>query len=108
MHLDCPPAFLSLFLPYFDVVVLNSGHHWNRGSLEKPWEMYVNGRPNEDRKRQIAWIRNLPCILSLKLSSKLFPRHFQNREWNIEGSCDSITPLIGMSEVGGKNNQGIL
>ncbi|KAL9669203.1 hypothetical protein QQ045_006746 [Rhodiola kirilowii] len=31
MHLDRPPAFLQQFLPRIDVLVLNTGHHWNRG-----------------------------------------------------------------------------
>lgn len=33
MHLDRPPAFLRRFLHKFDVLVLNTGHHWNRGKL---------------------------------------------------------------------------
>lgn len=116
MHLDRPPAFLSLFLPRFDVVVLNTGHHWNRGKLRaNRWEMFVNGRPNEDRK--IADMGNakdfairstarwLDSQLALQPRLKAFfrtisPRHFQNGEWNTGGSCDSITPLTGGSEVG--------
>ncbi|PNX94678.1 protein trichome birefringence-like 14, partial [Trifolium pratense] len=31
MHLDRPPAFMRQFLHRFDVLVLNTGHHWNRG-----------------------------------------------------------------------------
>ncbi|CBI29453.3 hypothetical protein VitviT2T_001085 [Vitis vinifera] len=118
MHLDCPPAFLSLFLPYFDVVVLNTGHHWNRGKLrENQWEMYVNGRPNEDRKvADMGHVKDFAiCSIDKLLDSQLAlhpklkaffrtisPRNFQNGEWNIGGSCDSITPLTRMSEVGGE------
>ncbi|XP_047271232.1 protein trichome birefringence-like 16 isoform X2 [Capsicum annuum] len=51
MHLDCPPAFLSRFLPRFDVLVLNTGHHWSRGKLNaNRWVMYVDGVPNMNMK----------------------------------------------------------
>ncbi|RVW55092.1 Protein trichome birefringence-like 16 [Vitis vinifera] len=67
-----------------------TGHHWNRGKLRaNRWEMFVNGRPNEDRK-----------IADMAFFRTISPRHFQNGEWNTGGSCDSITPLTGGSEVG--------
>ena len=79
--------------------------------------MYVNGRPNEDRKvadmghvkdfaiRSTGKLLDSQLALHPKLKAffrTIFPRHFQNGEWNIGGSCDSITPLTRMSEVGGE------
>ncbi|CAF2087836.1 unnamed protein product [Brassica napus] len=44
MHLDRPPAFMRNYLHRFDVLVLNTGHHWNRGKIEgNHWVMHVNG-----------------------------------------------------------------
>ncbi|CAI5471545.1 unnamed protein product [Closterium sp. Yama58-4] len=46
MHLDRPDTFLRDFLRELDVVVLNTGHHWNRGKMkESALEFYLNGRP---------------------------------------------------------------
>ncbi|KAJ6413709.1 hypothetical protein OIU84_006505 [Salix udensis] len=51
MHLDRAPAFMRRFLHQFDVLVLNTGHHWNRGKITaNRWVMYVNGKPLKDRK----------------------------------------------------------
>ncbi|KAE8706859.1 Protein trichome birefringence-like 16 [Hibiscus syriacus] len=51
MHLDRPPAFLRRCLHRFDILVLNTGHHWNSGKLElNRWVMHVNGKPNENKE----------------------------------------------------------
>ncbi|XXG72670.1 hypothetical protein AAC387_Pa07g1718 [Persea americana] len=51
MHLDRPPAFLQHYLHRFNVLVHNTGHHWNRGKLNaNRWVMYVGGEPIRDRK----------------------------------------------------------
>ncbi|CAA6672627.1 unnamed protein product [Spirodela intermedia] len=51
MHLDRPAAFLRQHIGRFDVLVLNTGHHWNRGKISgNRWDMYVNGAPLRDRR----------------------------------------------------------
>ncbi|KAG0455481.1 hypothetical protein HPP92_024773 [Vanilla planifolia] len=115
MHLDRPAFFLKRFLGQFDVVVLNTGHHWNRGKLlANRWDMYVDGKPIADRKlAQIANAKNytvysvvkwLDSQLPLHPGLKAFyrsisPRHFVNGDWNTGGSCDNMTPLAGGGKV---------
>ncbi|XP_041008997.1 protein trichome birefringence-like 14 isoform X2 [Juglans microcarpa x Juglans regia] len=115
MHLDRPPAFMRRFLNQFDVLVLNTGHHWNRGKLNaNRWVMHVDGKRNEDKK--LAEIRNaknftiysivrwvdsqLPSHPHLKVFFRtISPRHFVNGDWNTGGTCDNTIPLSGGSEV---------
>ncbi|XP_059624464.1 protein trichome birefringence-like 14 [Cornus florida] len=115
MHLDRPPAFLNQFLDHFDVLVLNTGHHWNRGKLKaNRWVMYVDGKPLEDRKlAQMGNAKNftvysiarwldsqIPSHPQLKIFFRtISPRHFFNGDWNTGGSCDNTTPLAGGSVV---------
>ncbi|KAL8473532.1 hypothetical protein ACS0TY_030385 [Phlomoides rotata] len=115
MHLDRPPSFLDQYLPQFDVVVLNTGHHWNRGKLKaNRWVMYANGKPVVDRKlAEMGNAKNytlhsiarwLDSQISVYPHLKVFlrtlsPRHFANGEWNTGGRCDNLTPLINGDEV---------
>ncbi|KAK4393755.1 protein trichome birefringence-like 16 [Sesamum angolense] len=115
MHLDRPPAFLRRFLPQFDVVVLNTGHHWNRGKLRaNRWVMYANGKPVSDRRlitvggaknytlySIVRWLDSqIPLYPQLKVFLRtISPRHFANGEWNTGGSCDNISPLSKGSGV---------
>lgn len=115
MHLDRPPAFMRQYLHRFDVLVLNTGHHWNRGKLNaNKWIMHVNGTPNEDKKiAEILNAKNLAIYsvvkwLDLQLVSHprlkaffrtLSPRHFFNGDWNTGGSCDNTIPLSNGSEI---------
>ncbi|XVF14832.1 hypothetical protein REPUB_Repub09cG0095400 [Reevesia pubescens] len=115
MHLDCPPAFLGRFLHRFDVLVLNTGHHWNRGKITgNHWVMHVNGKPNECKELEDVrnaknfTVHNVVNWLDSQLLShpqlKAFfrtisPRHFHNGDWNTGGTCNNTTPLTRGSEV---------
>ncbi|XP_022925937.1 pentatricopeptide repeat-containing protein At2g21090-like isoform X3 [Cucurbita moschata] len=115
MHLDRPPAFLRNFLHLFDVLVLNTGHHWNKVKVrENRWVMYKDGIRSElDNLKEIDTAKNYTVHsivqwLDLQLSShprlKVFfrtisPRHFRNGEWNNKGSCVNTTPLSRGSKV---------
>ncbi|XP_030469809.1 protein trichome birefringence-like 14 [Syzygium oleosum] len=112
MHLDRPPAFLQRFIQRFDVLVLNTGHHWNRGKLNaNRWIMYVGGARNTNKKIAeiarakdftihsiVSWVNSqLPKYPHLKAFYRsISPRHFVNGDWNTGGSCDNeIAMSIG-------------
>lgn len=115
MHLDRPPSFLKQFLPQFDVVILNTGHHWNRGKLRaNRWIMYANGKPVIDRKlAEMGNAKNYTLYsiarwldeeIRVRPQLKAFlrtisPRHFSHGDWNTGGSCDNLSPLLKGSEV---------
>ncbi|OMO91811.1 hypothetical protein COLO4_18077 [Corchorus olitorius] len=115
MHLDRPPAFLRDFLHKIDVLVLNTGHHWNRGKLRgNRWVMYVGGAPNTNKKTAdmggaknftihstVEWVNSqLPKHPHLKVFYRsISPRHFVNGDWNTGGSCDNTTPMSIGKEV---------
>lgn len=115
MHLDRPPAFLRHFLYRFDVLVLNTGHHWNRGKLTaNRWVMHVNGKLNENKELEdirnaknftvhsvVRWLgsqlRSHPLLKAFFRT--ISPRHFHNGDWNTGGTCNNTAPLTGGSEV---------
>lgn len=115
MHLDRPPGFLRQFLHKLDVLVLNTGHHWNRGKLKaNRWVMYVGGMPNTNRRLAmigdaknftihsiVNWVNSqLPKHPHLKAFYRsISPRHFVNGDWNTGGSCDNTTPMSIGKEV---------
>ncbi|CAH9106403.1 unnamed protein product [Cuscuta epithymum] len=115
MHLDRPPAFLAQFIPKFHVLVLNTGHHWNRGKLNaNRWVMYVGGIPNTNRKiADIAGAKNFTIYSIVKWVNSqmgkypdlkafyrsISPRHFFNGDWDTGGTCDNTTPRSSELEV---------
>ncbi|XP_074273582.1 protein trichome birefringence-like 14 isoform X1 [Silene latifolia] len=112
MHLDRPPAFLRQFLDKFDILVLNTGHHWNRGKLDaNHWVMHVGGIPTPDKNMLeaknlaiasvVKWVDSqLPYHPNLKAFYRsISPRHFFNGDWNSGGTCDNMNPLSKGKEV---------
>ncbi|KAK7328767.1 hypothetical protein VNO77_22886 [Canavalia gladiata] len=115
MHLDRPPAFLRQFLHKFDVLVLNTGHHWNRGKLKaNKWIMHVGGVPNTDKNIAVIWhaknltVHSVVSWLNLQLPKypglKVFfrtisPRHFVGGDWNTGGSCNNTKPMSVGKEI---------
>ncbi|KAJ8629904.1 hypothetical protein MRB53_023227 [Persea americana] len=115
MHLDHPPAFLQHYLHRFNVLVLNTGHHWNRGKLNvNRWVMYVGGEPIRDRKlAQIGNAKNFVIYSIIKWLDSQLPHHpqlkaffrtisprlFSNGDWNTGGRCDNTIPLAGGDKV---------
>ncbi|TVU05642.1 hypothetical protein EJB05_48811, partial [Eragrostis curvula] len=115
MHLDRPPAFLKNNLHRFHILVLNTGHHWNRGKLRaNKWEMYLGGAPNNNKNIAVIWkaknftihsvIKWLDAQLPQHPQLKVFyrsisPRHFFNGDWNTGGRCDNTNPLAKGSGI---------
>lgn len=117
MHLDRPPAFLRKHLRRFTALVLNTGHHWNRGKLSKNrWVMHVNGTRLDQGselkkigKAKRFKINSIVKWVDSQLGSRpgleaffrtISPRHFSHGEWDTGGSCDNVVPLLsGGSEV---------
>lgn len=115
LHLDRPPTFLSQYLNHFDVLVLNTAHHWNRGKFKaNKWLIHVNGKRNKDKK--LARMRNtkkyavrsivkwLDFQIGLHPGLQVFfrtmsPRHFVDGDWDTGGSCNITTPLSRGNEV---------
>ncbi|CAI5491691.1 unnamed protein product, partial [Closterium sp. Naga37s-1] len=65
MHLDRPDTFLRDFLKELDVVVLNTGHHWNRGKMkESALEFFLNGS-------KAPPVRKRPMVMALALKTAI-------------------------------------
>lgn len=112
MHLDRPTSFLSGYLDRFDVVVLNTGHHWNRGKLEaNHWVIHIGGVPNPKKNLVeakdftihsiVKWMDSqLPSHPNLRAFYRsISPRHFFNGDWNTGGTCNNTTPLSRGKEI---------
>ncbi|KNA09726.1 hypothetical protein SOVF_150890 isoform A [Spinacia oleracea] len=112
MNLDRPPAFLRRYLDRFNVIVLNTGHHWNRGKFDgNHWVMHVGGVPNLNKNVAeaknftihsiVKWVDSqLPQHPKLRaVYRSLSPRHFFNGDWNSGGTCDNTNPLSKGKEV---------
>ncbi|OMO56090.1 hypothetical protein COLO4_35790 [Corchorus olitorius] len=118
LHLDRPSSFLTRNLHRFDVLVLNTGHHWNTAKLKaNRWVIHVNGKPI-DKQSQLQYMRNAknftvhsivkwvdsqlglyPQIQLKAFFRTISPKHFQNGDWNTGGTCNNTTPFTRGSEV---------
>jgi hypothetical protein len=106
LHLDRPERFLQENLDRLDVVVMNSGHHWNGGKMKlNRYDFYVHGKPvkksSELSRVPVAYnatVHNVVEWMSAAIEGtekvvyyrSLSPRHFRNGDWNTGGSCDTI------------------
>ncbi|KAF7129274.1 hypothetical protein RHSIM_Rhsim10G0132400 [Rhododendron simsii] len=115
MHLDRPPAFLKQYLHQFDVLILNTGHHWSRPKFRaNRWVLHLNGKPIEGRHlvalRKVkkfaiySIVRWVDSQMTWRPRLKTFfrtisPRHFFGGDWDTSGRCDNTIPLAGGNEV---------
>ncbi|KAJ8765365.1 hypothetical protein K2173_012062 [Erythroxylum novogranatense] len=116
LYLDRPPSTLSTLIDRFDVVVLNTGHHWNHGKFRvNRWVSYVNGTKLEPEaelgrienaknfkvRSIVKWldeqIRQRPGLKGFFRT--ISPRHFVDGDWNTGGNCKNTVPLSRGSEV---------
>ncbi|MCO5593636.1 hypothetical protein L7F22_047651 [Adiantum nelumboides] len=120
MHLDRPATFIQTYLKLMDVLILNTGHHWNRGKLQvNKWVMNVDGKPNSNEqyervitsardftvRKVAAWLHkqkeNGRTTRAEVYIRSLFPRHFFNGEWDSGGRCDDdFIPLLQHNVTG--------
>ncbi|KAL3689051.1 hypothetical protein R1sor_015360 [Riccia sorocarpa] len=107
LHIDQPDVFLRDRIQDLDLLILNSGHHWNRLKFsDNKWHMYMNGQPIPEAHRLYSMPRAYNYtmhkqvkFLDAKLTQtggkptvfmrSLSPRHFKNGDWNTGGTCDN-------------------
>lgn len=110
LHLDRMPTFLTKFLHRFDVLVLNTAHHWIKAKFQaNRCVMYVNKKPikngmlmdmrnvkNFTVHRVVKWIDSqLPFHPGLKVFFRTrSPRYFGD-----SGNCKNTVPFTQGSEV---------
>ncbi|KAH7302477.1 hypothetical protein KP509_23G075000 [Ceratopteris richardii] len=118
MHIDRPVMFVQEFLRVMDVLVLNTGHHWNRGKINaNKWVMHVNGQRAGSEFRTLAVARNYSMtkivswldneIMQNKTEARIYvrslsPRHFFEGEWDSGGRCDNNMVPVEEKNVAGQ------
>ncbi|XP_002975623.2 protein trichome birefringence-like 14 [Selaginella moellendorffii] len=110
LHLDRAPGFLARNAQRLDVVIVNTGHHWNRGKIRaNNWVLHVNGKVANlrvDAARRIA-LTSAARWLGVQRERirgfvrSLSPRHFRGGDWNSGGRCDGIREIEEEEELGG-------
>ncbi|XP_073387232.1 protein trichome birefringence-like 14 [Physcomitrium patens] len=101
LHLDRPEEFLRDHIDELDVVVLNTGHHWNGGKKKlNRFDYYYQGNPidiavplayNLTVHSIVQWVsERIKNTQTIAYYRSLSPRHFRNGDWNTGGTCDQI------------------
>ncbi|CAI5527676.1 unnamed protein product [Closterium sp. Naga37s-1] len=68
LHLDRPDTFLRDYLKKLDVVVLNTGHHWDRVEMnQNALRFYLNGTlaPPVNRRPMVMWLALKTAVRSV-------------------------------------------
>ncbi|KAJ7281182.1 hypothetical protein O6H91_Y366500 [Diphasiastrum complanatum] len=109
LHLDRPSSFLRNYIHKLDAVVLNTGHHWNRGKfIVNKIELHVNGSKELPKKLTILTdlynytLRSVAKFMDIQIAhnpglrvfiTTLSPRHFRNGDWDSGGTCENNIPF---------------
>ncbi|KAG0599126.1 hypothetical protein M758_12G130100 [Ceratodon purpureus] len=109
LHLDRPDKFLHDHLHQLDILIINSGHHWNNGKMkENHYQFYNHGKLlpassplshvpvayNQTVHNVVNWLHKHMAAHhepnQVIYYRSLSPRHFRNGDWNTGGTCDRI------------------
>lgn len=121
MHMDRPPKYLEANLGKFDVLILNTGQHWNTGKFKKnKWRAYVKGKrigrnSNLRGMREaynftvhsvVQWLEER--LKERKRGVEVFwrtesPKHFVGGGWDSGGRCDNTR----LEEAAGKGRDAV-
>eukprot|EP00897_Mesotaenium_endlicherianum_P010379 jgi/Mesen1/936/ME000118S00116 len=137
-HLDRPHPFLQQHADKLHVVVLNTGHHWNRNKKELyKWDFHVNGtlanltaRPRGGRgggvfelalakettvRSVVRWLddraRGRPDGgegQPMVLLRTMSPRHFMDGEWDSGGRCDNIKVSLNAKDLAKRSSRDLV
>jgi hypothetical protein len=123
MHLDRPAAFVQKHIGAMDVLVLNTGHHWNRGKMRaNKWVMHVAGKPvgaqdrvmrdlgaarNFTMQKVAEWLdehlaQQIDTRRALVYMRSLSPRHFFDGDWDSGGRCDAGFVPVESKNISGR------
>ncbi|KAI3847540.1 hypothetical protein MKX03_013759 [Papaver bracteatum] len=107
MHLDRPPAFLGTYLDRFDVLVLNTGHHWDKEKFDaNRWVMHVGGVPvtTDGKLADVELAKNFTIYSIVKWVDQQLSTHPRLKAFFRTMSpwhsfCNNTVPLAGGKEV---------
>ncbi|CAI7799665.1 unnamed protein product, partial [Closterium sp. NIES-53] len=78
-HLDQPDEFLRQHMEEMDVIIMNTGHHWNINKMQEyRWQFHLGGLPvPPDTHKQMEGDFNVPMRTVLRSSAMWVHRHLQ-------------------------------